>query len=352
MRKTILGGLIAGAFAISGGAQAALSFDLNGSEAGGQINATSFDWTTTSFFAQGGNSAISSFAAGTCATVSCSFDVYTHAKLIAYNDPINGATGIDNSLGEITMVAKITETVTSFLEPPDPLARFRTTGAGYVEFYYNSTSNSNDLTGSGFNDGRLIGRLEGIEAGVLGTFSVDSSEDVVSLDGTSGDGDGVNNDYEDPGVNNQLTVQGSGSQGNIGAGLTSKVLDETFFLTLLSGFTLNYVNISIGIPYLSADPSDCFNTTARTNAQVGTDGFASTCDTSHQQTWYAGQVNGTGTTPNVGPVNGLDLGSPDFVAQTDFNSAVTGAVPEPGSLALVGLAIGALGFVSARRRRN
>ena len=54
----------------------------------------------------------------------------------------------------------------------------------------------------------------------------------------------------------------------------------------------------------------------------------------------------------VGATNGLfGSGAADFVAQTDFNSAVTGTVPEPGMLALLGLAFAGLGVTAMRRRR-
>lgn len=342
MRKTLLGALIASAFAVTGTAHAGLTFDLNGSGAGGVIQADAFDWAQTSFLAKGGNTAIAAFTSGACATnpTACQFDVLTHAKLTAYTPSGGGsATGIPAGFGEITMVARYTEKVVSATGGQFPSAVFQSTGAGWLEFYWSPNADAVDLTGANFNNGRLIGRLTGVTIGSTGNFTVTNTS-PVTLDGFNG------NDY-----GTQQTITGIGSQGVLKAGTTGVDLDTSFFVTLLKDFSLEYNNISIGLPYNTVNPSDCFNQN-QSAAAVGTSNLATQCTDNHvANTAYSGQGADGGYLPVIGGVNGLGLQSPDFIAQTDFNSSVNGSIPEPASLALVGLALASAGAAAVRRRK-
>ena len=339
MRKNVLSALIASAFAFGGVAHAGLVLDLNGASGGGEINADALDWAQTSFLARGGVSAIGAFglSSGTCPAGVCEFDVMTHARLTGFTPAGGGAGAFPLGFGEITMVATYKERVTG-VGPGGSFATFASTGLGSVEFYY-STADSNDLQGFGFNNGRLIGRLDGVNVGVQGAFFVTGGP--VALDGALPD------DYI-----GQQTVTGFGSQAPLKAATSGQDLDPLFFKTAIADFSLNFENISISLPFGTVSPSDCFNDSIGARA-VGSS-YSSTCTASHTNGLFSIQGASGGYVPNVGPVNGLSVvpGTTDFIAQTDFNSAVAGTVPEPGSLALMGLAMGALSLVAARRRRS
>lgn len=344
MRKTLMAGVIASVFALAGTASAApLILDLNGAAPGGTIVATALDWTQTSFLAKGGNQAIANFVTNATfgTSLSTTFDVYTHAKLTAYTDASGTSLSLPPMAGEITIISKFTETVTS-ANVATATAEFATTGAGWLEMYYSSTANSNNLTGFGFNDGTLIMRADGVGASA-GLFK--NTGGSVNIDGA-----GLTNDYT-----GQKTVNGFGIQDTVTFGSAGVAIDANFLKTAVVDFSILFQDISIGLPFKTVDPSDCFNTTASsaTNAAItsGTaTGNASQCDNAHTNGLYSAQVNGGGYLPVVGATNGAFGGSPDFLAQTDFNSAVTGTAPEPGSIALMGLALGALGLASRRRR--
>ncbi len=317
----------------------AVLIDLDGpGGATGAVNIGSFDWNATSFLAQGGQTAIASFAAGTCATVSCNFSVLSQGTLQGVNDP-NGnpiVVGGLNTSYQITYVSRITETITGLVGTQ---ANFATVpgATGFVDIYF-SPINSSPLSGSGFNDGTLI--LRGTTIGSsTGNFTVSNGTSVPLDNSPNG------NQY---GTQNSIT--GSGRTDTIP--INSLTTNAAFFQSPLAVFGIEFSNLSQSVPFNSVDPMACFVSIDQNQVQ---------CSTYVQANGqpYSGQPadpNG-GIIPRVGAINGaacagsvagVIAGCPDFVAQTDPNSPFRAAsVPEPASLFLFGL--GVIGLAVYRR---
>jgi len=320
---------------------------FNTHDADGIIKIGGLDWGTTTFLAQGGQAAIGAFigTGGACPAGSCVFNVMTQSSLGGFIDPNGDPLGVtgNNVRYQLTLVAKFQEAVVGVA---GSTATFATvpTGPTIVEIYYDrlpagggAGTAAASLSGSGFNDGRLIFKAESV-GDATGSFTV-TDPAFVALD--------QNGTNQYPG---QLTISGRGDNGVITVG--DITTDPTYFLLSLAALGLDFGNISQSLPFSAVNPMDCFTETVA-NTTVGTSNAAYACDTAHAAGPYAVQTALVGGyVPFVGPVNGLfPLGFPDFVAQTDFNSALN-AIPEPTSLALLGLGLGALGFGVSRRRRK
>lgn len=306
-----------------------IPFDAT-SVGGAAFNFDAFDWTQTSFFAQNGQTAIGAFISDpTCPNNSCDFTVYTHATLQNFTlggSAVNG-TGINTDF-ELTMVAKFTETVTGIagstaLFTSDPAK------SSFFEIWIDpAQGNANVLTGSGYNNGTRI--LTGVLGdSVVGNFSV-TNNTPVNLDGS-----GANN------YTGQMTVSGFGGNGNIPVNVLS--FDPTFFTGGIAALSLDFNNISIGLPYGTTNPSNCFNPAAN--------GVTPCLPGTYVNGLFSAQTVVQGLLPSIGATNGLFGNvSPDFVAQTDYNASVIVAVPEPGTLALLGGVLAGIGLGGYRRK--
>ena len=191
MNKKLLPALLTGIGVAFGSAvQASVVFDFQNGQV---IDVAIFDWEPTSFVAVDGNQAVTNWAienpgANTqCTASDCSFQLLTSARLVGILDtggnPVT-INGLNNDF-EITTTFGFTEQVTNLTGTPgttNAQAFFESDpdGTEWLNVYYDTSVDSNPLTGYGFNDGVLI--LKGEEVGATaGNFEIETETGAYLL---------------------------------------------------------------------------------------------------------------------------------------------------------------------------
>ena len=316
-----IAGALALAFPVASYAGNSISFDPDGAGGMSAVSVDLFDWAAGNAVATGGASV------ATGGTTNLLYQANLGLTSLLGNTVT--ASGVGGT-SFITAVAGFQEIAT--VTNGGLTANFALTGVpvnglpsatNFFYIYANSVGNGDNLAGTGFTNGTII--LSGyISSMNSSNFNISTVGGLPVIDQF----DKANDDDYDPNGALPGTTQTLVGSGATDLTVTITGANSSYFPSLdFTGLNFSFFNTSQVTPFNQVDPSRLFNS----------DGLGVVPD-------FA---------PIIGSVNGIGnrgTGGVDFQFQADANQSFETTVPEPGSLALAGLALAGLGFAGRRRK--